>query len=159
MGRCTARTARLALLGLPSAGAAASWFTGVGGKTRTLRLQGCWVSILNHQQSFLPVNPALCQRFTEQLTALEKSDVCCWKVYKVQVVFSVLQVLEADLCKGVLWGLAGTRRQMGCSESATLLVVKMPRGLPEGMLWLSPRCLPGVTALCGELSATYVASI
>lgn len=81
---------------------------GVGGKTRTLRLQGCWVSILNHQQSFLPVNPALCQRFTEQLTALEKSDVCCWKVYKVQVVFSVLQVLEADLVRvsfGVWLGL------------------------------------------------------
>lgn len=67
--------------------------------------------------------------------------------------------LKLTFVRGVLRGLVGTRKQMGCSESATLLVVEMPSGLPEGRLWLSPLCLPGVTALCGELSATYVASI
>ena len=53
--------------------------------------------------------------------------------------------LNLIFVRGVLWGLVGTRKQIGFSESAALLVVEMPSVL-EGRLRASPHCLPGAKA-------------
>lgn len=125
----------------------ASWLAGVSGKTRTPHRQGCWVSTLNNQQSFLPVNPALCQEAhgasssTGEVWCLLRAGKCI----KSRLFLMCCKSLNLIFVRGVLWGLVGTRKQIGFSESAALLVVETPSVL-EGRLWLSPLCLPGVKA-------------